>query len=121
VNVPSGVNEVELPLTAEAVPLVRLPNGSVRLRGTRVGLEQVVADYEGGMSPEQMVRTFDTLDLADVYSVIGYYLRHKPAVRAYMAREDELAAELRRWVEAHQRPQPTREELLARLAARRGA
>jgi uncharacterized protein (DUF433 family) len=114
------VNEVELPLAAEAVPLTRHPDGSVRVAGTRILLEHLVGDYERGMTAERMVEEFDALNLADVYAVLAYYLRHKPAVRAYIAREEELAAEMRRRVEARQGPPPTREELLARLAARRG-
>ena len=119
-DIPEQANEVELPLAAEAVPLVRQPDSGVRLRGTRIYLEHLVGDYERGMTPERMVEEFDTLTLADVYSVLGYYLRHQPAVRAYIARQDELNAEIRRRVEARQGPRPTREELLARLAARRG-
>jgi uncharacterized protein (DUF433 family) len=44
----------------------------------------VVEQYENGMAPEDLVRAYDTLDLADVHAVIAYYLRHREEVRAYL-------------------------------------
>lgn len=43
---------------------------------------------------------FDTLDLADVYAVIAYYLRHGAEVDAYLAEQRRLADEVRREIEA---------------------
>ena len=40
------------------------------------------------MTPEDMVRAYDTLLLADVHAVIAYYLRHRDAVRAYLKRRE---------------------------------
>jgi hypothetical protein len=37
-----------------------------------------------------MVEQFPTLDLADVYAVIGYYLRHRADVDAYVERRVHL-------------------------------
>jgi uncharacterized protein (DUF433 family) len=42
----------------------------------------VVEQYENGMTPEDMVRAYGTLELADVYAAIAYYLRHRDEVRA---------------------------------------
>jgi hypothetical protein len=68
------------------------------------------------MTPEDMVRVYDTLVLADVYAVIAYYLRHRDAVRAYLTRRREEAEAMRAKLEA-ERPRVTREELLARRRA----
>lgn len=43
------------------------------------------------MSPEDMVRAYDTMALADVYAVVAFYLLHGDAVREYMKRRDEKA------------------------------
>jgi hypothetical protein len=49
------------------------------------------------LSPEEIVLRYDVLRLEDVYLVLGYYLRHKADVDAYMAerrrRGDEVQTE----------------------------
>src|SRR4051812_46688058 len=82
----------------------------------RITLDLVVEQYENGMSPEDMVRAYDTLNLAAAYGAIAYYLRHRDEVRAYLKRRAEKAAALRAKIEA-ERPRVTRGELLARRSA----
>jgi uncharacterized protein (DUF433 family) len=90
--------------------------GVVRVGSSRISLDLVVEQYEDGMAPEDMVRAYDTLALADVYAVIAYYLRHRDEVRAYLKRRTEEAEALRAKIEA-ERPRVSREELLARRGA----
>jgi uncharacterized protein (DUF433 family) len=110
----------ELPLDASPVPLRVVEGGAVRVGKARVSLDLVVEEYDNGMTPEDMVRAYDTLELADVYAVIAYYLRHRDQVRAYMKRREERAEALRAKIES-ERPPITREELLARRKAREKA
>ena len=107
----------ELPLNAERPPLRVDPGGVVRVGQGRISVDLVVEQYENGMTPEDMIRAYDTLDLADVYAVIAYYLRHRDQVRAYLKRRGEEAEALRATIEA-QRPRVSRDELLARRSAR---
>src|SRR3954447_18631638 len=102
-----------LPLHAEPPPLRVDEGGTVRVGKSRVRIDLVVEQYENGMTPEDMVRAYDTLALADVHAVIAYYLRHRDEVRAYLKRREEEAAALRATIEA-ERPRVSREELLAR-------
>src|SRR5262245_57131215 len=104
-----------LTLLAELPPLRLDPGGVVRVGNSRISLDLVVEQYENGMTPEDMVRAYDTLALADVYAVIAYYLRHRDDVRAYLKRREEEAGALQARIEA-ERPRVTREELLARRA-----
>src|SRR6202451_2252946 len=100
-----------LPLPADLPPL-RLDQGDVvRIGDSRISLDLVVEQYENGMTPEDMVRAYDTLVLADVHAVIAYYLRHRDEVRAYLKRRAEEAEALRAMIEA-ERPRASREELL---------
>jgi len=112
--------KIELPLQAELPPLRAEEGGTVRVGKTRVTLDLVISQYENGMTPEDMVRAYPTLVLADVYAVIGYYLRHRDEVRAYLDRREQEAQALRAKFEALH-PRITREELLARRAAREKA
>ena len=108
---------IELPLHAELPPLRVDQGGAVRVGTSRMSLDFVVEQYENGMAPEDMVRAYDTLVLADVHAVIAYYLRHRDEVRAYLTRREEQAEVLRAKIEA-EHPRVSREELLARRSAR---
>ena len=104
------------PLDAVAPPLRIDEGGAVRVGMSRITLALLVEEYESGMTPEDMVRAYDSLNLADVYAAIAYYLRHRDAVAEYITRRDEKAKSLRAEIEARQ-PRISREELLARRAA----
>lgn len=110
----------ELPLHAEAPPAASRRGGAIRVGNSRIGLYLIVEQYENGMTPEDMVRDYDTLVLADVYGVIAYYLRHQDEVRAYLERREQRAQTLRAKIEA-ERPRVSKEELLARRVAKEKA
>ena len=86
-------------LIRECVPLRICEGGVIRVGTGRISLDLVVEQYENGMTPEDMVRAYDTLVLADVYAVIAYYLRYKDEVLAYLKRRMEEALALRRQIE----------------------
>jgi len=79
----------------EPVPLAIDEHGRCRVGGTRVTLESVIGRFLDGATPEGIVDSFDTLDLADVYVTLAYYLRHRDEVHAYLAEREEVAAEVR--------------------------
>ena len=98
-------------------PVLQVDEGGVvRVGKSRISFDLIVEQYENGMTPEAMVRAYDTLELADVHAVIAYYLRHRDEVQSYLTRRAEQADALRAKIEA-ERPRVTRDELLARRAA----
>jgi uncharacterized protein (DUF433 family) len=109
-----------LPLHADPPPLRRDEGGAVRVGRSRISLDLVVEQYESGTTPEDMVRAYDTLVLADVHAAIAYYLRHRDEVRTYLRRRVEESEALRAKIEA-ERPRISPEELLARRSAREKA
>ena len=106
-----------LPLHADRPPLRVDEGGAVRVGNSRISLDLIVEQYENGMTPEDIVRAYDTLLLADVHAIIAYYLRHQDEVRAYLKRREEESATLRAKIET-ERPRILREELLGRHSAR---
>src|SRR5258708_9681416 len=93
-----------LPLHADHPPLRVDERGAVRVGNSRISLDLVVEQYENGMAPEDIVRAYDTLLLADVHAVIAYYLPHRDEVTAYLMRRAEEAEALRAYIEAGRPP-----------------
>ena len=74
----------------------------------------VVAVFIEGATAEEIVQQYPSLELADVYSVIGYYLRHKAEVDIYLQKRQKHAAEVRAENERRFNPVGIRDRLLAR-------
>lgn len=58
--------EANLSIVAEVPPLRVDPGGVIRVGTSRVSLDVVVSQYENGTPAEELVRAYDTLELADV-------------------------------------------------------
>src|ERR1035438_6483780 len=72
-------------LTTEPIPLVFGPDGVMRVRGTRVTLDTILAAFAEGATAEEIAQQYPSVSLADVYQVIGYYLRHSSELESYLA------------------------------------
>lgn len=81
---------------------------------TRVTLDTVVAAFREGATAEEISQQYPVLRLADVYSVIGYYLRHRDVVDSYIDSRLSQSAEVRRENETRFDPTGIRDRLLAR-------
>lgn len=103
-----------LAIQTELTPLVTHPDGVVRISGTRVTLDTLVAAFADGLSAEEIVYEYPSLPLADVYVVLGYYLRHRAEVDRYLHARRQQAEAVRLQNEARFDPQGIRARLLAR-------
>jgi uncharacterized protein (DUF433 family) len=110
--------QVDIPQTV-VVPLYRDDMGVMRVSGTRVVLDLVIGSYNQGATPEEIVRRFTSLKLADVYDVISWYLRHRAEVDVYLAEREQHAEETRREIESRYPPEGIKAKLLARLAEKK--
>ncbi len=105
---------MSLAVDPEPVPLVTGADGVVRVGTTRVTLDTVVAAFREGATAEEIAQQYPTLRLADVYSVIAYYLRHRTTVDTYLAERSRLGKEARQENEGRSDPTGIRDRLLAR-------
>lgn len=103
-----------LAIPAEPPPLKTDADGVIRVGNTRVPLETVVGAFCDGATAEEIAYQYPSLELADVYAVIAYYLRKKADVDAYMQRQQKEANRIRAQNEARFDPTGLRDRLLAR-------
>jgi uncharacterized protein (DUF433 family) len=96
------------------VPLATDDHGVIRVGGTRVTLDTVVAAFLRGATAEEIVQQYPSLILADVYVVIGYYLRHRETVDRYLAQRQQVAEQVRQETLDRSAVRGVRERLLAR-------
>ena len=113
----SGGRLMALQVLAEPAPLQADSDGVIRVGNTRVTLATIVSAFHQGATAETIVQQYPSLSLAEVYAVIGYYLRHQDEVDAYLAEQQQEADEIRQQNEARFNPAGIRSRLLARRSA----
>jgi uncharacterized protein (DUF433 family) len=98
----------------DAIPLAKDAYGGYRVGGTPFTLDIVVRAFNRGATAEEMVQEFPSLQLPEVYQVIGFYLKHRAELAAYFKKREREEKEL---LDAHRdewSPKGLRERLLAR-------
>jgi uncharacterized protein (DUF433 family) len=108
---------MSLTILAEPAPLAVNPDGVVLIGNTRVTLDTVIELFEAGATAEEINEQFPTVDLADVYAAISYYLKHQVEVAQYLKNRAELTEKVR----AENKQRFPSAGLRARLLARRAA
>ncbi|HVA92474.1 MAG TPA: DUF433 domain-containing protein [Chloroflexota bacterium] len=98
------------------IPLAPDADGGIRVGGTRVTLETLVAVFMAGATAEEIVQRYPSLDLGDVYLVIGFYLHHREEVEEYLRRRQAQGRQARNRQEVRFNQSGLRERLLARRA-----
>jgi uncharacterized protein (DUF433 family) len=79
------------------------PSG-IRIRGTRIGIETIVTDYQRGKFPEQIAASYyPSLTLERVYAALTYYLHNEQSMEEYLKQLDE---QFERAYETQEREKP---------------
>ncbi len=107
---------MSLKIETERVPLQADSHDVVRVAGTRVTLDLVIAAFKEGATAEEITYRYPVLQLADVYSVLSYYLRRQQEIETYLVQRQQIAQQIRRENESHFKPGSIRDRLLARQA-----
>lgn len=110
---------MRLVIDSEPAPISADSDGVYRVGGTRVSLDTVVAAFNDGATPEEIIEQYPSLALDHAYAVIGYYLRRKPEVDAYLSARGDSAAQVKARVEQAHSPQGIRDRLMSRRSSTR--
>lgn len=96
------------------IELTKTKEGVIRIGNTRVSIDSVIVAFKRGADPESIRRSYDRLTLAQVYSVISYYLNNRDELDEYLATREKQFEELREENNARFGLKEMREKLLAR-------
>lgn len=80
--------------------------GAPRIAGTRISVNHIARCLNDGLSPEQMVEQFPTIDLTGAYAAITYYLANRATIDRDIAEEE---TEVARFIDERNRRLTTRQ------------
>ena len=88
----------------------------IRIKGHRIGIDDVIGYYLEGRSPERIQQELPSLSMEKIYATLTYYLHNRAEMDAYMVR-------LRRWREQRYQewaanPSPAAQRIMALKAQR---
>jgi len=86
---------MSLVIEAPPVPLRRDATGVLRVGNTRVPLDTIVYTFNQGASPEEIVLSYPTLTLIDIYAVVNCYVHNRDEVDHYIRQREAEAAHIR--------------------------
>lgn len=71
--------------------------GKPCVAGTRIRVQDIYVWHERqGQSPDEIVRAFPQLTLADVYAALAHFWDHRDDILQSMKEEDDLVAQARK-------------------------
>jgi uncharacterized protein (DUF433 family) len=103
-----------LTIALEPTPIETDACGIIRIAKTRVTLDTVVTAFLEGCTPEEIKEQYPSLQLSDIYLVIGYYLRHRDEIQKYLVERQRQSSITQETTEQTFNPIGIRDRLLAR-------
>jgi uncharacterized protein (DUF433 family) len=76
----------------------------IRIKGHRIGIDDLLDLYLAGYAPEEIAAYFPTLHLVDIYAALTYYHQHRAEMDAYLARLEFWRAQHEQEEEAQEAP-----------------
>lgn len=104
--------------TTLAAPLTQWEDGSIRVAGSRVPIDTVIYHFKLGAAAEEIGYKFPSLQLADIYGVIHYYLTHREEVEDYLRGQEAEADAVQQRIESDPQYKQWKAEMRERLLAR---
>ena len=67
--------------------------GKPRIAGHRIRVQDIVIWHEKlGMSPDEIVSTYPTITISDVYAALAYYFDHREEIQKDIEEEQEFGS-----------------------------
>ena len=80
-------------------PLNLDSEGTIRLTGSRITFDTLMAAFKKGNSAEQIQDGFPSLSLAQIYGAIAWYLDHQAEAEDYLKEREADAEAIRQEIE----------------------
>jgi uncharacterized protein (DUF433 family) len=93
---------MDIVLQTEAPPLHQDISDAFRIGNSRVLLDLMIRAFQDGATPEAIAQRYPAATLADIYSVIAYYLRHREEIEVYLEDREQQAEKVRKRIESQQ-------------------
>lgn len=100
----------------QTAPLHQDETGTVRVIGSRVTLDTLIAAFKKGGTAEQIQDSFPSLSLRQIYGAIAYYLDHEGEVEDYSRERQAEAEAIRQQIESEPQYHEFREKIRRRRA-----
>ncbi len=86
----------QLPIITEHIEITPdICGGKPRIAGHRIKVQDIVIWHEKmGMSPDEIVSSYSTINLSDVYAALAYYHDHLEEIRQHIREDEEYIKEL---------------------------
>ena len=86
----------QLPIITEHIEITPgVCGGKPRIAGHRIKVQDIVIWHEKlGMSPDEIVSNYPTIDLSDVYAALAYYHDHIEDIRQHIKEDEEYVQKL---------------------------
>ena len=102
----------------QPVPLTKGKDGTIRITGSRVSLDVIVAQFKQGATAEQIQTDFPSLSLTDIYAALSYYLRNQQEADSYLHEREEAAAGIAAEWKSDPKAKAIREQVRVQRAVR---
>lgn len=101
----------------QKIPLTLWKDGTIRVKGTRLLIDTIISAHQRGECPEEIFASFpsDIYTVADIYSIISYYLQNKAKIDKYLARREKEAEKMWEEIEADPKYQENRKRLKEKM------
>jgi uncharacterized protein (DUF433 family) len=100
------------------IPFVVTEQGTIRIKGSRVSVDSIIHHFKLGATAEQIVQSFPSLTLGDVYSSIAYYLSNRQETEEYLKEQTVAADNLQGQLESKPEYEAEIAELRSRMLGR---
>ena len=86
----------QLPVITEHIEITPgVCGGKPRIAGHRIKVQDIAIWHEKmGMSPDEIVSSYPTINLSDVYAALAYYHDHLEEIRRQIEEDEEFVMKL---------------------------